>query len=81
MLLKKHFRGEGGRFGISQQKLSLPRLPIFPHSFNFVPSDLECCSRSRERRRSLDGDSGEGSLLDDVFPLLHIGSQLFQVAV
>jgi hypothetical protein len=39
-LLKKHFHGEGGRFGKSQQKLSLARLPIFPHSFASAPPDL-----------------------------------------
>jgi hypothetical protein len=48
--------GKGGHFGKSQKKLSLPRLPIFPHFSVFVPSGLvlpfcgfgECCSRSRE---------------------------------
>jgi hypothetical protein len=40
MLLKKHFCGKGGRFGKSQQKLSLPQLPIFTHSFDSAPSDF-----------------------------------------
>jgi hypothetical protein len=31
---------KGGRFGKSQQKLSLPQLPIFPRSFSLAPSDL-----------------------------------------
>jgi hypothetical protein len=37
---KKHLLGECGRFGKSQQKLSLTQLPIFPHSFASAPSDL-----------------------------------------
>jgi hypothetical protein len=35
--LKKHFHGEGAHFGKSQQKLSLPQLLIFPHSFASAP--------------------------------------------
>jgi hypothetical protein len=34
------FCGEGGRFGNSQQKLSLPQLSIFHHSLAFAPSGL-----------------------------------------
>jgi hypothetical protein len=36
---KKHFREEIGCFGKSQQKLSLPQLPIFPRSCVSAPSD------------------------------------------
>jgi hypothetical protein len=53
---KKYVRGEGGHFGKSQQKLSLPQLSIFPYfclsllppiSFYSCCFD-NCCSRSRE---------------------------------
>jgi hypothetical protein len=55
--LKNTSSGKGGHFGKSQQKLSLPRLPTFPHYSAFIPSGLvlpfcgfgDCCSRSRER--------------------------------
>jgi hypothetical protein len=61
---------KGGRFGKSQQKLSLPQLPIFPHSSNFAPSGLVlpfcgvgvCCSRSHERVGAWMGTMGRLAL-------------------
>jgi hypothetical protein len=57
---------KGGCFAKSQQKLSLPQLPIFPHSSSFAPSDIilpfcgfgDCYSRSREWAGAWMGTAG-----------------------
>jgi hypothetical protein len=55
------------------------QLPIFPYSFASAPSDLflflwfwRLLLSVPRAGRSLDGNGGEGSLSDDVFPLLRM---------
>jgi hypothetical protein len=61
---------KGGHFGRSQQKLSSPSIPTCTHCSAFIPSSIvlpfcgfgDCCSRSRERGRSVDGNHRENSM-------------------
>jgi hypothetical protein len=78
-MLKRHFREEGACFGRSQQKLSLPQLPISPHSFASPPSLRSLSISVALATVALGPASGAGAWIgtvgrvaftDDVFPLL-----------
>jgi hypothetical protein len=74
---KNTFVGKSVALGSLKQKLSLPELPIFPHSFTYAPSDLFLFLRLwrllllvPRAGQSLDGKIGEESLSDDFFLML-----------